>query len=108
MCENKFYKQAREELAYLSGNKDFKRVVDARAGFLRDQEAAKTVSFAEGEAIGEARGRAEGEAIGEARGKAQGEAEKSKEIAKKMKAKNMPIEEIVELTGLTKEEIEKL
>lgn len=96
MCENKFYKQAREELAYLSGNKDFKRVVDARAGFLRDQEAAKTVSFAEGEAIGEARGRAEGEA------------EKSKEIAKKMKAKNMPIEEIVELTGLTKEEIEKL
>ena len=35
--------------------------------------------------------------------------EKAKiEIAKKMKAKNMPIEEIVELTGLTKEEVEKL
>ena len=30
------------------------------------------------------------------------------EIAQKMKAKNMPIEEIVELTGLTKEEVEKL
>ena len=30
------------------------------------------------------------------------------EIAKKMKAKNMKIDEIAEVTGLTKEEIEKL
>jgi len=30
------------------------------------------------------------------------------EIAKKMKSKNMPIEEIIELTGLTKEQIENL
>ena len=29
-------------------------------------------------------------------------------IAKKMKAKNIPIEEIIELTGLSKEEIEKI
>ena len=30
------------------------------------------------------------------------------EIAKKMKSKNIPIEEIIELTGLTKEEMENL
>ena len=92
MCENKFYKQAREELAYLSGKKDFKRLVDARAGFLRDQEIEKTESKKEGRQ----------------EGRAEGEASKAKQIAKKMKAKNIPIDEIVELTGLTKEEIEKL
>ena len=80
MCENKFYKQAREELAYLSGEEHFKRLVESRARFLMDQETEKSISKEEGK----------------------------KEIAKKMKEKNFPIEEIVELTGLSKEEIEKL
>ena len=43
---------------------------------------------------------------GEARGKIIGE--KQIEIAKKMLNKNKPIEEIIEFTGLTKEEIERL
>ena len=38
----------------------------------------------------------------------EGKKEKAKEIAKKMLMKKMPIEDIIELTGLTKEEIEKL
>ena len=38
----------------------------------------------------------------------EGKTEKAKQIAKKMKDKNMPIDEIVELTGLTKKEIEQL
>jgi predicted transposase/invertase (TIGR01784 family) len=37
-----------------------------------------------------------------------GKREKQLEIAKKMKAKNKPIEEIMEFTELSKEEIEKL
>ena len=41
---------------------------------------------------------------GEARGKKQNQIE----IAKKMLNKNKPIEEIIEFTGLTKEEIERL
>ena len=41
MCENKFYKQAREELAYLSGDPDFQRLVESRAGFLMDLEIYK-------------------------------------------------------------------
>lgn len=41
MSENKFLKQAKEELAYLSGDPDFQRLVEARAGFLMDQEAYK-------------------------------------------------------------------
>ena len=45
MSENKFLKQAKEELAYLSGDPDFQRLVDARAGFLMDQEAYKFQRF---------------------------------------------------------------
>ena len=40
--------------------------------------------------------------------KKNGKAETKNEIAKKMKDKGMDTETIVELTGLTKEEIEKL
>lgn len=82
MCENKYWKQAMEELEYLSGEPNFQRLVESRAGFLMDQDFELDAR--------------------ERKGKAEGKAE----IAKKMKAKNMPIEEIVELTGLTKEEIE--
>ena len=39
--ENRLLKQAKEELGYLSGTPDFKRLVDARVGFLRDQETFK-------------------------------------------------------------------
>ena len=38
----------------------------------------------------------------------QGEKKKQIEIAKKLLSIKMPLEQIVEITGLTKEEIEKL
>ena len=41
-------------------------------------------------------------------GEKKGIAKEKNEIAKKMKDKGMDIETIVELTGLTKEEVEKL
>ena len=51
---------------------------------------------------------AEGISIGEARGIEKGETKKAVEIAKAMLTKNKPMEEIVEFTGLTVKEIEKL
>ena len=51
---------------------------------------------------------AEGLAEGEAKGKAEGLAEGKTEIATNLLKKDYSIEEIVEITGLTKEEIEKL
>ena len=54
--ENKFLKQAEKELAYLSGDPDFKRLIQAREGFLRDQHAFEL----EGRAEGRAEGRKEG------------------------------------------------
>ena len=82
--ENKYLRQAKEELGYLSGSSDFKRLVDARAGFLRDQATFEAV------------------------GKKEGRNEEKKEIAKKLIAKKMPIEQIMEITELTEEEIKQL
>ncbi len=85
---NKYFKQARKELEYLSGDKDFQEIVEKRALALMDQEVQTRLAKEEGISIGEK--------------------QKKIEIAKKMKAKNMPMEEIMELTELSKEEIEKI
>jgi predicted transposase/invertase (TIGR01784 family) len=45
---------------------------------------------------------------GEAKGREKGEKRSKSEIAKKLLAKKMPIDEIIEITELTKEEIEKI
>ena len=89
---NKYFKQARKELEYLSGDKDFQEIVEKRALALMDQEVQTRLAKEEGNT--------EGISIGEKK--------KEIEIAKKMKAKNMPIEEIMELTELSKEEIENI
>ena len=52
-----------------------------------------------------ARWEARGEARGEAQGKARGKAEGRAEIAQDLLAKGMPIEEIVQVTGLPYEKI---
>ncbi len=67
-------------------------------------ELVRREALAEGKAKGKNEGLAEGKAKGLAEGKAEGKAE----IAINLLKKNYPIDEIVEITGLSKEEIEKL
>ena len=109
---NKYFQQARKELEYLSGDEAFQRIVEARARFLEDQEVQTRAARAEGLSEGLQKGKKLGETIGlekgESIGLAKGKKEMTLKIAKKMKAKNMPIKEIMELTGLSKEEIEKI
>ena len=50
----------------------------------------------------------DGKEEGKAEGKAEGEAEEKLKTASKLKAKNMPIEEIAEITELSVADIEKL
>ena len=45
---------------------------------------------------------------GEAKGKIEGKHEQALETARKMKVKHYPVEEIIEMSGLTAEEIEKI
>jgi predicted transposase/invertase (TIGR01784 family) len=66
-------------------------VITARSVFISAEEA-------------EEKGRVKGEAIGMAKGKAEGKAE----IARKLKTRGMPFEQIREITDLSIEEIEKI
>lgn len=100
MEENKYLKQARKELEQLSGDPDFKRLLESRAGFLRDVDAKMYVAREEGKKEGKEEGRKEG--------KEEGKKQKQLEIAKKMKEENMDIEQISRITSLTIEEIEEL
>jgi predicted transposase/invertase (TIGR01784 family) len=46
--------------------------------------------------------------LGEERGEKRGEMQKAREAARKMKARGYPVEDIVDITGLSTEEVEKL
>ena len=92
MVDNKYVKKAEKELEYLSGDEETIRLAELREKAIRDELAA----------IAQARdeGKSEGISLGIIQDKI--------EIAKRMLAKEMDIALIIELTGLTKEEIEKL
>ena len=86
-----------EQVAY---DRSLKRMWDYDNMLRGEREYA----MAEGEARGEARGRAEGEARGRAEGRAEGEAK----VARNMKNLGVPIDIIIQASGLTKEQIEEL
>lgn len=95
MEENKFLKQAREELAYLSGDPDFQRLLEARAGFLWDMYLLKMEAQEE-----KREGRKEG--------RKEGERQEKIRIAKELMKNNMPIEQIAKITELTEDEVKRL
>ena len=70
-----------------------------------DLMAEHEIGFAEGKKEGHAEGFAEGKTEGREAGLAEGELKKAREMAAKMLAKNKPIEEIMEFTGLPEPEI---
>lgn len=92
MIENEYVKKAEKELETLSGDAYERRLAYLREKAIRDEAAAIDGAIT--------RGRQQG--IKE------GEKNKSIQIAKKMLKMKIDIETIVEVTGLTKEEIEKL
>lgn len=54
------------------------------------------------------KGKIEGKAEGRAEGKAEGKLETSNQIAKALKLKGMPLEQISEVTGFSISELKKL
>jgi predicted transposase/invertase (TIGR01784 family) len=77
-------------------------------GIARGRAEGKAEGLAEGMIKGKAEGIAEGKAEGIAEGRAQGIKETQLNTARKMLKLGMTIEEITEITGLTKEEIGNL
>ena len=92
MSSNKYIKKAEEELEYLTGDEETKRLAYLREKAIRDENAG--LAWARREGI--------------KKGTKDGEIKKQKEIAKKMLAEKMDISLIIKITGLTKEEIENL
>ena len=92
MEENRFLKQAKEELAYLSGEPYFMEEVEERARYLREQYSFNAKAKRDGIKIGEVRG----------------QKEKQIEIAKKLLLEKMTIKKISEITDLTEEEIKDI
>ena len=88
MSDNKYIQKAEEELEYLTGDEEAKRLAYLREKAIRDEQSALIVATRNGIA--------------------KGENNKKIEIARKMLAKNMDINLIVEFTGLSKEEVENL
>lgn len=88
MKENKEIKKANEEYEYLTGDEEERRLAFLRDKAIRDEASLKET------------GRIEGIKEGKRKGQ--------EEIARTLLRKNMSIEEIIEITKLTKEEIEKL
>ena len=84
MVDNKYVKKAEKELEYLSGDEETRRLAELREKAIRDELAA--IAQAKDEGINQ----------------------NKIEVAKKMLAKKMNISLIVEITGLTKEEIENI
>ena len=96
MKENKDINKAIDELEQVSGNEKLRRIAELKEKYIRDEQAS--IEYAQDE--GYKHGREDGIAEGETKSKT--------EIAKKMLKKCMKIEDIIELTGLSQEEIEKL
>ena len=92
MIENENVKKAEEELEYLSGDEAERRIAYLRETAEIDRKFAMTAARDQGREEGKAEGKAEGMA----------------DVAKKMLAEKMDINLIIKITGLTKEEIEKL
>ena len=118
---------ADEEVQQLADAEDWARY-DYNSAMAEMKEKGLAAGLAEGRAKGLAEGRAEGREEGRAKGleegrakgleegrakgleegRAEGRTEAKKELVKKMLKKEMNIDLISELTGLTKEEIENL
>ncbi len=104
MSKNKEIKKAQKEYEYLTGEENERRIAFLMDKALRDEKSAYVGGKQEGIKEGIKEGLKEGIKLG----RKDGEQKKQEEIAKNMKKKNMKVELISEITGLTKKQIENL
>ena len=94
--ESKEIEKARRVLEEMSQDKNERYLAELRQKYIMDQKAIEDAGYDKGYDSGYDSGTLDGEK------------KKSIEIAKKMKSKKIDIDDIIEITGLKKEEIEKL
>ena len=98
--KNEEIEKAKKELEKLAMNPEDRELYELRLKAIRDEMNIRYSGYIDG--------KADGMVEGEAKGKAAGKNERNIEIAQNMLKKSMKIEDIIELTGLSQEEIEKL
>lgn len=96
ITKNKVLQKAEAEYTYLTGDEAQRRLEELRVKWEIDRRSA--IDYAE----------KRGEKRGERRGIELGQREEKEEIAKEMLKQGLPIEQIMTITKLTKEEIENL
>ena len=96
MEKNETVRKAQEELEYLEGDEAFKRKVELKEKYEKDMNSA--IHY----------GKEEGMKKGLQEGLHEGKMSEKKDIAKKMLEIGMDVEQIMKITDLSKEEIEKL
>ena len=113
---NSEIKKAKEVLEKINKDKDERRLAELREKYIRDQKAIEGAGYDKGLNDGIKKGIEQGiqqgiqQGIeqGTGQGIKQGEQNKTIEIAKKMKDEGFDINQIIKITNLSVEEIEKL
>ncbi|MCB6973438.1 MULTISPECIES: Rpn family recombination-promoting nuclease/putative transposase [Butyricimonas] len=100
--------EARQKLIYYNMDKAEREAYDRHVDAIMIQNDVLGTAKLEGLIEGRAEGRAEGRVEGKAEGKAEGRVEGLMEVARNLKKIGIPINTIVESTGLTIEEINNL
>ena len=104
----KAIKQAKDTLEQISKDEHEQELARLRKKYIMDQNAIQEYGYCRGIEEGVEIGKRDGIEIGKLDGIKIGKYENMKETAKKMLAKKMPVDVIIEITGLSREEIEKL
>ena len=102
--ESKEIEKARRVLEEMSQDKNERYLAELRQKYIMDQKAIEDAGYDKGYDFGYDSGYNSGHDSGTLEGKRK----EKLEIAKKMKSRKIDIDDIIEITGLTKEEIEKL
>ena len=100
--------EAREKLKYYSMSDAERYAYDEHINAIMIQNDVLGNARLEGMEEGRTEGRAEGRAEGKVEGRAEGRAEEKNNIARKMLANGLSIEQIALITGLTDKEIKEL
>ena len=99
------FKEAVEFMTEFTRSDKMRHAYDMRQNYQHIIASYKRTGFEAGLEEGRAVGIAEGKAVGMAEGKAEGWSEAARETARKLKARNMPAQDITDITGLPIEEI---
>lgn len=108
MKEDKALKEAREKLKKISADEKMQRIAELRLKAIMDEKAIYAKGIDDGIERGIEQGIEQGMEQGRRQGIEEGQNLEKIEMAKKMLEEKMDIQVIVKITGLTKEEIEKL